>query len=133
MQRPSIAMSLAVCFSSVSHIVSGQAAAHLIEQVHRSGLPLAQLFNQRDALLELRAPRLELLHLLDDALQARGLPLRVGDLLVELLRLVLQRPVPPAHEQRGGHQDEAAPDGDFLRRSGTWLCASRDRDRRQGG
>src|SRR5204863_2120040 len=56
----------------------------------------------------------ELLHLQNHALQARGLALRVDDLLVDVFRFVLQRPVPPAHEQRGRHQDEAAADGDFF-------------------
>ena len=39
----------------------GQRPADLIEQVHRAGLPLPKLLDQRDALLQLRAPRLELL------------------------------------------------------------------------
>ena len=41
--------------------MSGKLAADLVEHVHRPGLPLAQLLDQRDALLQLRACCLELL------------------------------------------------------------------------
>ena len=61
-----------------------QRAADLIEHVHRAGLPLAQLLDQHDALLQLRLALLELLHLLDHRVQPRRLLLRGGDLGVEL-------------------------------------------------
>src|SRR5437660_1075569 len=92
----------------------GQAAAHLVEEVHRAGLALPQLLDQGDALLQFGALIFELAHLLNHALQPRGFALRVGDLLVEIGRLVLQRPVPPADEQRRGDEDQAAADGDLL-------------------
>ena len=41
-----------------------QRAADLVEHVDRAGLALAQLLDQRDALLQLRLALLELLHLL---------------------------------------------------------------------
>src|SRR5262249_42285899 len=86
------------------------------------GLTLPQLFDQHDALLQLRFPLLELLHLLDDRVEPRRLLLRRGDVGIELGRLVRQRPVAPADEQAGENQDQAAADGQLLRRR-----AERDR------
>ena len=43
-----------------------------------------------------------------------GLALGVGDLLVEVGRRALQRPEPPAHDQRRGDENEAAADRDLL-------------------
>ena len=54
----------------------GQRLADLIEQVDRTGLPFPKLFDQRDALLELRAATLELRHLLNHTLQPLCLALR---------------------------------------------------------
>ena len=100
----------------------------------RAGLPFAQLLDQRDALLKLRAPRFELLHLLNDALQARGLALRVGDLLIELAptrSAATSTTSPPSSAVATSMQ--AAADGDLLADLELRSCAWRARDRRQGG
>ena len=76
--------------------------------MHRPGLPFPELLDQRDALLQLRTPRLELRDLLDDALEPLRLALGIGDLLIEIGRVALQRPEPPADDERRGHENEAA-------------------------
>src|SRR6266540_5801959 len=91
-----------------------QGPADLIEHVDRTSLALAQLFDEHDALLQLRLALLELLHLLDDRMQARRLLLRGGDFLVEIRRIAVHRPVTPAHGESAEHQDETAADGEFL-------------------
>ena len=81
---PSTTTSLPTCFNSVSHSIGGNAAADLVEHVDRPGLSLAQLLDQHDALLQLGAALLELLHLHDDRPEPRGLLLRGRDLGIEL-------------------------------------------------
>ena len=54
----------------------GKAVADVIEQLHRNALAAAKLLDQRDALLELLALRLELLDLRQQRLQPRGFLLR---------------------------------------------------------
>src|SRR5436190_3125896 len=91
-----------------------QRTADLIQHVHRAGLPFAQLLDQHDALLQLRFPLLELLDLLDHRMQPRRLLLRGGDFLVELHRIVVDRPVAPADGQPAEHQYETAADRQLL-------------------
>ena len=68
--------------SLLGHLRQPQAVrnglADLVERVHRAGLAAAQLFDERDALLQLRLPRFELLHLGQHRAQLLdfGLPLR---------------------------------------------------------
>ena len=94
MQRPSITTSLAsrVCFRLGQPQHRRQRAADLIEHVHRTGLVLAQLLDERDALLQLRLALLELLDLRDDRVQPRRFLLRGRDLGVELRRLAVAAP-----------------------------------------
>src|ERR1700682_3107196 len=61
-----------------------QRAADLIQHVDRTGLSLAELLDEDDALLQLRLTLLELLHLLNDRMEPCRLLLRRRDLLVEL-------------------------------------------------
>src|SRR6476659_5717163 len=91
-----------------------QRTADLIQHVHRTGLPLAQLLDQHDALLQLRLPLHELLDLLDHRVEPRRLLLRGGDFLVEIRRIVVDRPVAPADRQTAEHQDETAADRQLL-------------------
>src|SRR5262245_3123684 len=91
-----------------------QRTADLIQHVHGAGLPLAQLLDQHHALLQLRLPLLELLHLLDHRVEPRRLLLRGGDFLVELRGIVVDRPVAPANRQTAEHQDETAADRQLL-------------------
>jgi hypothetical protein len=82
--------------------------------VHRTGLPSAQFLDEPDALLQLRALLLELLHLLDDRTQPRGLFLSGPDLAVEAGRRLSERPVAPAHEKGASDQDQTAGHHQFL-------------------
>src|SRR6185436_18424236 len=76
--------------------------------VNGAGLTLAQLLDQHDALLELRLPLLELLDLLNHGMQTRRLLLRGDDRGVDLRGLARDGPVPPADEENGENQDDAA-------------------------
>src|SRR5262249_30305272 len=70
--------------------------------------------DEAHALLQLRAPLLELLDLLNHAVQARGFLLRRGDLEVDLRRFLRQRPVAPANQSGGEDEDQAARDRHLL-------------------
>ena len=56
--------------------------------MYRAGLLLTKLLDESDALLQLRLPLLELLHLRDDRVELRRLALRGDDVGVELRRLL---------------------------------------------
>src|SRR6478672_1201225 len=77
-----------------------QRTADLIQHVHGTGLPFAQLLDQLD--------------LLDHRVEPRRLLLRGGDFLVEIRRIVVDRPVAPADRQTAEHQDETAADRQLL-------------------
>jgi hypothetical protein len=91
-----------------------ETAAHVIEQLHRDALAGAELFDQLHALLQLPAPRLELLHLGEERLQPRLLALRRLDGGLHLSRVLLERPVPPADTERRGDEDQAAGERQLL-------------------
>ena len=93
-------MSLPACRRSRQPHRFRQRFADLIEQVDWTGLPFTERLYQRHALLKLRAPRLELRDLLNDVLEPLGLAFGFGNLLVEIGRLALKRPEPPAHDER---------------------------------
>ena len=82
--RPSIVKSSPFCVIDGQPQPIGQRLADLVEHVHRAGLAAAQLLDQRDALLQLRLARLELLHLRSTERSCCVSRLGPGDLLVEL-------------------------------------------------
>src|SRR5262249_20879808 len=94
----------------------GQRAAQLIEHVHGALLTFPELLDQHDALLQLRLLLFELLHLLDDAVQPRGLCLLLGNLPIEVGRIARERPVAPAADAAREDKNQSAGQGDFLSR-----------------
>ena len=91
---PVIVKSAPVCFISLSHSRSGRLLL-TSSSTCTGASALAQLLDQRDALLQLRLLRLELLHLREHRSQLLRLGFGLRDVLVELRRL-LERPEPPA-------------------------------------
>ena len=88
------------CFISAQPQPSGSALADLVEHVHRPGLPLAQLLDQRDALLQLRLALPRTAGPARAPSAAAASPARArGDVAVELRRLLVQRPEPPADDR----------------------------------
>ena len=75
--------------------------------MHGTGLALAKLLDEDDSLLELRLPLFELLDVLNDRVQSCRFLLCLGDVFVELCRLLLDRPIPPADEECGDDQDRS--------------------------
>src|SRR6185295_16004821 len=88
--------------------------ADLIQHVDRARLAFPQLLDEDDALLELGLSLLELLNLKNDRVEPRRFLLRVGDIHVELLRLVVEREVPPADRHHGEYEHRRTGDRDFL-------------------
>src|SRR5262249_12919116 len=86
------------------------------EDADRRVLPLAQLFDERDALLKLPLSCLELLHLGQHRPQLTCLELGAGDLLIDLERFLAKRPEPPEHANDGRNHDHRCGNRDPLRR-----------------
>ena len=79
-----------------------------------AGLALAQLLDQRDALLQLRLACFELRDLREDRLRSACVSRSaLGDVAVERARLLVERPEPPADAEDGDDQDQAAPSVTF--------------------
>ena len=82
----------------------------------RCGLAAAQLFDEADALLQPLAARLEVAHLVDHLDQALLLAALRFDVALDLGGVLAQRPVAPEDERGGEQEDQAAAEGDLLRR-----------------
>ena len=98
---PASVKSSPFCVSSRQPEPIGERLADLVEDVHRAGLAAAQLLDERDALLQLRLARLELLHLREhraELLRLASPPRAMSS--SRRTRRLSQRPEPPADDQR---------------------------------